>query len=527
MIESILLLSGGIGLFLFGMRTMTEALRQMTSHRARTALRGLTGSPVKGVLTGAGVTAVVQSSSAVMVMTIGLVGAGMMTFQQSVGVVLGANVGTTITGWIVALVGLKLKLGTAALGLMFVAVLMVTFGRGAVQRAGQGLAGFSLIFVGLDMMQGATAGFGGWLSPEVMPPDTLAGRALTVLIGAAVTVVIQSSSAGVATVLVLLSAGTVSFPQAAALVIGMDVGTTATALIAGLGGSRAMRRTGVAHLSYNVVTAIVAFSVLPIALAPVLWLNGGDQVSGLVIFHTGYNLVGVLLFLPFVGPFARAVERLVPGRDGPLDEPLDQRLLADEGAALDAAHGASRALTGVLLRATAGRLQGGAPDADEAVQVQAALEDLEAFLTSINLPEGAEAPRLRYSALLHQVDHLHRLSHRAFGPRQLQVLWSDPALARPARALAAACLRTAEGGRTADQLARLQRLIAGRTRRYRRSVLLREHAGRVAAGAVFDMTDALRWVDRTADHVARITHYADAAAAERPAKTDAGRQAVS
>lgn len=527
MTSGILSLIGGIGLFLYGMQSMTVAMRQLTSHRVRNALRGLTERPLSGVLTGAGVTALVQSSSAVIMMTIGLVGAGMMTFTQSIGVILGANVGTTITGWIVALVGLKLKLGSAALGLMFLSVLLVIFGRGTVQRAGQALAGFSLMFIGLEMMQTSTAGFVGWLSPDVLPPDTVMGRALTLLIGVAVTVVIQSSSAGVATVLVLLTAGAVSFPQAAALVIGMDVGTTVKALLAGLGGSRAMRRTGVAHLAYNVVTGTMAFAVLPLALPAILWANGGDPLSGLVLFHTGFNLVGVLLFLPFIRPFAHLIERLVPGRGGPLDEPLDRRLLADEGAALDAAHGAAEALTGVLLRATAARLQGGLPDADEAAQVEAAMEDTEEFLTRINLPEAMQSARQRYTALLHQFDHLHRLSHRVYGPRRLELLQADPALSRPARALSAACLRAATGARNAVQMARLHRLISGRTRQFRKSVLLRERAGWVQPADMFDLTDTLRWIDRTADHVANILHYGAAAGAERPAPPDAARLPVS
>lgn len=526
MTAGILTLSGGIGLFLFGMQALTAALRQLTSQRARAMLRGLTASPLAGVVTGAGITAVVQSSSAVMVMTIGLVGAGMMTFAQSIGVVLGANIGTTATGWIVALVGIKLQLGRAALGLMFAAVLMTVFGRGRVERAGQALAGFSLIFIGLDMMQGATAGVSGWLTPDLMPPDTLAGRAVTVLIGVAVTAVIQSSSAGVAMVLVLMSGGNIGFVQGAALVIGMNIGTTSTVLLTAIGGSLAMRRTAVAHLAYNIVTAAVAFAILPQAAALLLWLDGGDPVAGLVLFHTAFNLFGVMLFLPFVGGFAALVTRLVPAQGGALDEPLDRSLLRDEGAALDAALGATRALTGVLMQATAARLADGGPDRAQAAQVENALHDAEDFLTRISLPEGAPEVRLRFSALLHQVDHLHRLSHRIYRDQDLAVLVTDPALARPARALAAACRRVAVGGRSAARLARLHGLISGRMRRYRRSVLLREHAGRVAPGAVFDMTDALRWLDRCADHVAQIATYGAAARAERPDPPQAGRPPI-
>lgn len=527
MTAAFLSLAGGIGLFLFGMQTMTAALRRLTSAGVRNLLRGLTGSPVRGALAGAGVTAVVQSSSAVMVMTIGLVGAGMMTFVQAVGVVLGANVGTTITGWIVAVVGLKLRLGTVALGLLPLAVMLALFGRGRLAEGGRALAGFALIFIGLDMMQGATTGFRGWLTPEVLPPDTWPGRLATVAIGVLVTVVIQSSSAGVATVLVLLASGAISFTQAAALVIGMDVGTTVTALLAGIGGSRAMRQTGFAHLAYNLVVGSLAFLTLPLALPLVLAATGGDMLTGLVAFHTGFNLVGVMLFLPFVHRFAAAIEAIVPGAVDPLGEPLDRRLLADEGAALDAAHGASDRLTAVLLRHLAARLRDEAATEDEVLRIAAALDDLETFLTRINLPEGAGAARLRYSAMLHRYDHLHRLSRRVCGPRVPAFGPSTlPALLRPARALAAACERAAEGRRGAEPMARLHRLIAGRTDRLRRALLLREHAGLGAPGDLFDLSDALRWIERSAGHAARALSYGEAAAAERPAAPQASRPRV-
>lgn len=526
MTTALLSLAGGIGLFLFGMQTMTDALRRLTSTGVRALLRGLTGSALYGVATGAAVTALVQSSSAVMVMTIGLVGAGMITFAQALGVVLGANVGTTITGWIVAMMGLKLRLGLVALGLLPLAVLVAMFGRGRMAEAGRALAGFALIFIGLDMMQAATAGFGGWLTPEVLPPDTVAGRLATVAIGAMVAVVIQSSSAGVATVLVLLAGGAISFPQAAALVIGMNVGTTATVLLAGLGGSRAMRQTGVAHLAYNVVTGVLAYLALPVTLPLILVMTEGDAVAGLVVFHTGFNVAGVLLFLPFVGQFAAAIERLVPGRTDPLVEPLDPGLLTDEGAALDAAQGACDRLTGVLLRELAARLQAEPVQEDAALRIGAALDDIEAFLTRINLPESAGPARLRYSALLHRFDHMHRLSRRVCGPRVPDFSEGRWALSRPAGALSAASLRAAEGQREARQMARLHRLIAGRMQRLRRSLLLREHAGLGRPGAVFDVADALRWIERSAGHAARILHYGEAAATERPTPPQSARPRI-
>ena len=214
MTEEILILLGGIGLFRFGMLTMTGALKQLASRQARAVLARFTRSPLTGVLTGFVTTAAIQSSGATLVTTIGFVGAGLLTFPQALGIVFGANIGSTVTGWMVAILGLKLKLGTLALPLLFGASLLMMLPEGRVRRIAAALAGFSLLFIGLDMLQTAMAGVNGWIGPESLPADTLIGRAQLVALGAVVTVIVQSSSAGVATTLVLLTAGLVSFPQA-------------------------------------------------------------------------------------------------------------------------------------------------------------------------------------------------------------------------------------------------------------------------------------------------------------------------
>ena len=280
----ILSLLGGVGLFLFGMQSMTGALREIASRQMRAILARFTTSPLTGALSGAATTAVIQSSSATMVTVIGFVGAGLLSFPQAIGVIYGANIGTTITGWIVALLGLKLSLGTIALPGLLVGALTATMARGRLARLGALLAGFSLIFIGLDMMKDATAGFESWLSPEILPPDSWAGRALLLLIGAGVTVVIQSSSAGVATTLVLLSSGAITLGQGAALVIGMDVGTTFTAILATVGGSRDMRRTAIAHTAYNIVTGAVAFAMLGLVVPLLSRAFAPDDPAALVTF---------------------------------------------------------------------------------------------------------------------------------------------------------------------------------------------------------------------------------------------------
>ncbi|MFN3615304.1 MAG: Na/Pi cotransporter family protein, partial [Rubrimonas sp.] len=301
----ILTICGGVGLFLLGMHMLADGLRVMAGAGLRDVLARFTRSPARGALAGTAATAALQSSSAVTVMTVGFVGAGLMTFPQAVGVILGANIGTTLTGWIVAVVGFKMQLGLTALPLLLAGVLARMFARGRAAQAGWALAGFSLIFIGIDMLQEGMAGFEGAVSPASFPDDTALGRAQLALIGLAATVVMQSSSAAMATALAAMTAGAIDFPQAAAMVIGMNVGTTVTVALVSLGGSTAMRRTALAHVLFNVMTGAVAFAILDPFTALMVAVTPGEGVGeaqlALVGFHSAFNVVGVAAVLPFAG----------------------------------------------------------------------------------------------------------------------------------------------------------------------------------------------------------------------------------
>ncbi len=519
-------LLGGIGLFLLGMQTMTGALRQLAGQRTRNLLARFTTSPLSGVATGAATTALIQSSSATVMTTIGFVGAGLLTFPQALGVIFGANIGTTVTGWMVAILGLKLELGRLALPLAFAGALLATLGRGARAQAGMLMAGFALVFLGLAMMQAGAGAVEPLLLRWLAPGEGLLGRLGLVATGVLVTAIVQSSSAGVAATLVLLSAGTIDIVQAAAMVVGMDIGTTLKSLLASLGGSRAMRRTAAAHVGYNVVTGAAAFLILPLVPAFHAFL-GGDAPTTLVAFHTLFNVAGAALLLPFVGSFARLIERIVPGSgQGELPEPLDRKLLDDAGAALDTARAQAGALAAPLFGDLARRIRAGGRPAFALDAAERAVDDLEDFLTTLSVPPDAPGPRHRLAALNHLCDHLGRLLHRAGQDERLLPLRTEPALRRPARALAAALERAAEApadAALARRLARLHRLIAGRTTRLRRSVLLREAAGIVAPRDVFRLTDSLRWLERSCAHAERIVHYGAVAARETPEQAASAR----
>ncbi|MFC7702780.1 Na/Pi cotransporter family protein [Plastorhodobacter daqingensis] len=514
MTSDILTLLGGIGLFLFGMQTLTEALKQSTGQKSRALLARFTRTPLAGVATGAIATSVVQSSSATTVMTIGFVGAGLITFPQALGVLYGAHIGTTMTGWVVVVIGFKLKLGQIALPVLFLASLIAVLGRGTAARSGRILAGLALVFIGLDFMQQGMAEFEDALSPADFPSEHGMGRFWLVLIGIAITLVTQSSSAGVATALVLLGAGTVSFGQAATMVVGMHVGTTVTALLASAGGTAAMRQTAVANIIYMIGTGALALLILPF-VGPLLrdGLFRGDAMLALIGFHTTFNLIGTAVFLPFTHRFARAVERLVPGPGGNAADVLHPQLLSDPAAALDAAAGFAAEVARNLFAALAASLGpqpsfARLPAARE--EAEAALLALHAFVTRIEVPQGQEALLLRYAALLHQIDHLQRLTHRAWQENRIQTATRLPYLTRYARVLAALMLRSAEPG-TDARLLRLEARLSRREERLRSRALAPEQVLNRPLAEVFAATDAIRWLRRCTTHSERILHHGAAA----------------
>lgn len=500
---------GGIGLFVFGMETMTAALRSFAGEGVRRWLLQMTSTPLRGVLTGAGITAVVQSSTAVTVMTIGFVGAGLIGFSQSLGVIYGANIGTTVTGWFIMLVGVKLKLGVLALPVLFAASLMGILGEGQLARVGRMLAGLSLLFIGLDLMQASSAGVDDYITSDWLPEDTWAGRLVMAVIGLVIVAIMQSSSAGIALTLILLGSGILSFGQAAAMVAGMNVGTTMTGFLASLGGSSEMLRAALANLLFNLISAMLAFPLIDV-LAPLLHnaATGPDDQTALVLFHTGLNVLGAVLFLPITRPFAALVICLVPDRTVTLAKALDPQLLSDSGTALDAAARTATAITEAIGQALQAALapQGARdlrPLAALPGRVEPARKALETWLSRLHLSPDRPEPLNRMAALMHLTDHITRLTARSEEQARIAHLADNPRLARPARAIAAALAKP----RKAGQAARMFAHIRGLALRHRRGALLREHAGMISPAEVFRETDALRWLDRVAEHAERIAHY--------------------
>ncbi len=367
---------------------------------------------------------------------VGFVSAGLLTFPQALGIIFGANIGTTMTGWLVTILGFKLDLGAVTLPLVFLGALLRLSGGVLRPQIGTALAGFALIFFGIEVMKDSLAAFEGVVTPQDFPQDSLAGRLQLVAAGAAITVVTQSSSAGVAAALAAIGAGAISLPQGMALVIGMDVGTTFTAVLATLGGSTAARRTGFSHVIYNGLTGLLAFAMLgPFAAA--MSARGTDSQIALVAFHTGFNILGVLLVLPFTGAFARAVTAVIRDPVPGLTGSLGREMLRDPDAAADAAVSALEAVSAAQFLHVAERLDHRGPDRGDGDRLRAiaeALAELRRFTDAIPPASGEPARRGRGQGTAG--------AGRALGPR-------DRRCQRHCRAGKAAASRCAGAGRAA------------------------------------------------------------------------------
>ncbi len=311
--------AGGVGLFLLGMQLMTKGLMEAAGPSLRRILQAATASPARGLFSGFTATAVVQSSSAVTVATIGFVNAELMQLSQAIPVIFGSNVGTTITGWLVATLGFKLKVEVFALPMIGLGMAFrVIYGGSAPGRVGEALAGFGLFFVGVDVLREAFEGLAATTDLSRYSGRGIVSVLTFVLVGVVLTTLLQSSSAAMALVLTAASGGLVTVEDAAALVIGANVGTTTTAVLSVIGASPAARRLAGAHVLFNLITAAVGLLILPLLLVCIRLLQealGVEQDLSLLLalFHTFFNVLGVLLLWRFVGRLTAFLERRFGG----------------------------------------------------------------------------------------------------------------------------------------------------------------------------------------------------------------------
>ena len=308
-------LLAGLGIFLFGMFLLEEGIHTLSGRAFQRMLRRFTDKPIKAVLTGTTATAVLQSSSAVSLMVLAFVGAGVLAMSNAIGVIIGSNLGTTFTAWIVATVGFKLDIEAFALPFIGIGGLGLIFlGKNrkyaAICRL---LTGFGFLFMGLEYMKVAVSTY-----TESVGSDFFEGihPLLFLLFGFLLTAVTQSSSASLAIILSAVHAGIADLFPAALFVIGANIGTTITVMLGSVGSSISKKRVASSHFLFNWITGIVTFLLLPVLLRLVDFMlyASDDPVTEVALFHTVFNLLGVLLFLPFTGKLGDWVIRLYPDK---------------------------------------------------------------------------------------------------------------------------------------------------------------------------------------------------------------------
>ena len=341
---SVFTILGALGMFLYGMNLMSGGLQKAAGSKMRGFLTAMTSNPFKGVMTGVGITSVIQSSSATTVMTVGFVNAGLLTLSQAVGVIMGANIGTTITAWMVALLGFKADIATFAVPLMALGFLFSLSKRDKRRHISELIIGFSLLFLGLSLMKGAV--------PDLREtPEVLAfiqnwtsygfGSVLIfLLLGAILTLVLQSSSATMALTLIMVNMGWIPFEMGAAMVLGENIGTTITANIAAAVANANARRAAMAHTLFNVFGVIWALALftpfLKLVGLTITWFglpnplevnDGTSALYGVSMLHTLFNVINTCILIWFVPVIVKLSEKLIRERKRETEETIKLKFI--------------------------------------------------------------------------------------------------------------------------------------------------------------------------------------------------------
>ncbi|OEF98105.1 sodium-dependent phosphate transporter [Vulcanibacillus modesticaldus] len=327
---------GGLGIFLFGIKYMSEGLQKTAGDRLRTILEKMTSNPLMGVLAGTLVTAIIQSSSGTTVLTVGLVNAGLLSLKQAIGIIMGANIGTTITSFIIGF-----KISKYALPIVAVGAILIFFSKKkSINYWGQVIFGFGLLFLGLKYM---SAGMKPLRGSEVFLNlmETLADQPLLgVLVGTVFTMIVQSSSATIGVLQGLAESGGVTFDQALPILFGDNIGTTVTAALAAIGTSVMAKRAALTHVMFNIIGTLIFLPLLSLGIFPsiVKFIADGLNIKMQIAWAHGlFNVSNTIIQLPFIGLLAYIVTKLIPGEEETIEygpKYLDSRFLSNPSVAL-------------------------------------------------------------------------------------------------------------------------------------------------------------------------------------------------
>jgi phosphate:Na+ symporter len=509
--SSAISLVGGIGLFLLGVHHLTEGLKSFAGDSLRRALQTLVAGRLSAVISGALVTVASQSSTATTLTVIGFVSAGLVSFQQAVGVIVGATFGTTSTPWLVAIFGFRVSVAAAALPMLGIGAFLWLIAKGRLRSLGAILAGFGLLFSGIEYLQTGMAGIS-W-NLDAIGGNGPGMRWILAGIGILMSIVMQSSSAAAATTLVALHAGSLTFQQACAMIVGQSVGTAATSALVAVGGGLAVRRAALAHIVYNLSVGILGMLLLGPIAAAADWvgyrLDDPDGVLALAAFSSIFKFVGVAAFFPWLDRFSQLIVK-ISGRGVESAVSLLEPTLADAGGAvaLEAVWRAILEIAHGSVDAVRRRLAGEAVNYDPPVD---AVRQTEQFLQSLSLETlDLGAIERRLVRLCHSLDHLARLHEDLRSVPPAVTDWQPPAgFAAGARALgewldAVRDPQAASDSALSAALEAASNQLATERRAGRHAMLEDVALQRVPIASAHEALDTLIWADGTLHHAWRL-----------------------
>lgn len=537
-IFNVLTMIGGLCLFLFGMNLMGQALERRAGGKLQSLLDKMTGSVPAGFLTGLGITAIIQSSSATTVMVVGFVNSGLMTLRQAINVIMGANVGTTVTAWLLSLAGISgsniwvnlLKPSSFTPVLALIGIIFYMFCKsGKKKDTGMILLGFATLMFGMETMSGAVSGLKdvpAFTSLFLMFKNPILG----VLAGALLTGIIQSSSASVGILQALAVTGQVSYAAAIPIIMGQNIGTCVTALISSVGTQKNAKRAAVVHLMFNVIGVVVlltAFWIVKIVFAPAI-LDENATMSGIAIAHSLFNILCTAMLLPAGGLLEKLAIRIVPdkgGKEQPVE--LEERLLITPSVAL----GRCRAVAGEMARCAGEALhmalttfENYSPELTESIRENESRcdryeDELGTYLVRLSAQQLSDAESEEATELLKIIGDFERISDHAVNLLAASEELRSKGLGFSATAekelkvligAVSEILNTAERAfsekdlAAAAQVEPLKQVIVALKEQMRTRHILRMQQGHCSIEAGFVWSDLLTDLERTADHCSNI-----------------------
>lgn len=537
-IFDVLTMIGGLSLFLFGMNVMGQALERRAGEKLRSLLGRLTTNKAAGLLTGLGITAVIQSSSATTVMVVGFVNSGFMTLGQAVNVIMGANIGTTVTAWVLSLAGIDsgnvlvrlLKPSSFTPVLAFAGVILYMFCRNAKKKdSGMILLGFATLMFGMETMSGAVSGLRD--VPQFQNLFILfQNPVLGVLAGTVLTAIIQSSSASVGILQALAVTGQISYGAAVPIIMGQNIGTCVTAMLSSIGANKNAKRAAMVHLSFNVIGTVVwltVFCLCKMVFQPV-FLDYPASLFGIAVAHSIFNILCTLLMLPLSGFLEELVNRLVPEAKQPeIQNELDERLLAAPPIALercrDVAFDMAR-LSVEALKEGMDVLQEFSPQRADAIREKEEKSDhyediLGTYLVKLSAKQISEADSNEAAKLLKMIGDFERISDHAVNLLESAEEMQEKGLeftvpaASELKTISAAVNEILDLAlkafinddlKSASMVEPLEQAIDQLKEQMRTRHILRMQQGLCSIDAGFIWSDLLTNLERTADHCSNI-----------------------